>query len=56
MYSFRPQPEPPQLQALLVALERLSEGERRPFAYESEWRRAAIEEAVSPGDEDEASR
>jgi hypothetical protein len=56
MYSFRPQPEPAQLQALLAALERLSEGEGRPFAYESEWRRAALEEAVSPGDDDEPSR
>jgi hypothetical protein len=58
MYSFRPQPEPAELQALLLALERLLSGEEetRPFAYRSEWRRAGLEEAVSQGDEDEPSR
>jgi hypothetical protein len=58
MYSFRPRPEPTERQALLLALERLlsAEDEERPYAYRSEWRRAAFEEGVSPGDEDEPSR
>jgi hypothetical protein len=58
MYSFRPRPEPEERQALLLALERLlsAEDQERPYGYRSEWRRAAFEEGVSPGDEDEPSR
>jgi hypothetical protein len=57
MYSFRPQPEPAERRALLLALERLLPAkDEEPSAYGSEWRRAAFEEGVSPGDEEESSR
>jgi hypothetical protein len=53
IYSFRPQPEADEREALALALERLLE-EKQPSPYGSEWRRAAIEEGVSAADEDEA--
>jgi hypothetical protein len=57
MYSFRPEPEPAELEALVAALERLLAGEdERPDAYRSRWRRAALEESVAPVDEDEPDR
>jgi hypothetical protein len=57
MYSFRPQPEPTELEALILALKRLLAAENeRPDAYRSEWRRAALEEGVSPLGEDESAR
>jgi hypothetical protein len=57
MYSFRPTPEPAELEALVVALERfLASQEERPEAYRSQWRRAALEESVAPVDEDEPER
>jgi hypothetical protein len=53
MYSFRPEPEPAEREALVLVLERLlQETDRRPDAYRSEWRRAALGEGVSV-DEDE---
>jgi hypothetical protein len=57
MYSFRPEPEPAELDALMLALQRLlpADGER-PDAYRSEWRRAALEEGVAPVGEDEPDR
>jgi hypothetical protein len=57
MYSFRPKPEPAELEALVVALERLPAAEdERPDPYRSRWRRAALEESVAPVDEDEPER
>lgn len=55
MYSFRPQPDPAEREAILLALKRLLpvEVEEGPTAYRSEWRRVAFEEGVSSGDEDE---
>jgi hypothetical protein len=54
MYSFRPEPEPAEREALELALERLLGDEFvEPAAYRSEWRRAALEEGVAGG-EDEA--
>jgi hypothetical protein len=52
MYSFRPRPEPEELEALLLVLERLrrEEDEAAPSGYRSEWRRAALEEGVSSSD------
>jgi hypothetical protein len=52
MYSFRPEPEPAEREALVLALHRLLETDRRSGGYRSEWRRAALEEGVS-ADEDE---
>lgn len=56
MFSFRPRPEPVEREALLLALELLlrADGNERPSAYDSEWRRAALEEGVSSSDEDES--
>jgi hypothetical protein len=54
MYSFRPEPEPAEREALLLALERLLEGEERPTPYGSEWRRAALDEGISAAEEDES--
>jgi hypothetical protein len=50
MYSFDPEPERAQLDALVAALERLLDDDvgGQPVPYESEWRRAALEEGVSP--------
>jgi hypothetical protein len=56
MYSFRPPPEPAEREALLVALERLLRDEEGHGAYRSEWRRAALEEGVSSGEEDELDK
>jgi hypothetical protein len=54
MYSFRFEPEPAEREALEAALTRLLGSEERvPEAYGSEWRRAALEEGISQGDEDE---
>jgi hypothetical protein len=53
MYSFRPEPEPAEREALLLALERLLD-EERPSPYRSEWRRAALEEGISAADVDES--
>jgi hypothetical protein len=55
MYSFRPEPEAAEREALVLALEQLLEGEaQRPSAYSSLWRRAALVEAASDESEDEA--
>jgi hypothetical protein len=57
MYSFRPQPEPSEREALLIALRQLLPAEDEQLsAYDSEWRRAAFEEGVSAGDDNEPSR
>jgi hypothetical protein len=56
MYSFRPRPEPVEREALVLALRLLlreRDEDEGPSAYRSEWRRAALEEAVSSSDEDE---
>ena len=52
MYAFRPEPEPAEREALLLALERLLDDEERPSPYRSEWRRAALEEGISAAEED----
>jgi hypothetical protein len=54
MYSFRPEAEAAEREALTLALERLLE-EKPTNAYRSEWRRAALEEGVSPADEEESA-
>jgi hypothetical protein len=52
-YSFRPEPEPLERKALELALEELLGAEpEQPGPYDGQWRRAALEEAVSGGDED----
>ena len=57
MSSFRPEPEPAERDALVLALERLLETESGlPEAYRSEWRRTALEEGVSAGEGEETSR
>jgi hypothetical protein len=53
MYSFRPEPDAPEREALTLALERLLE-EDRPNPYRSEWRRAALEEGLLAADEEES--
>jgi hypothetical protein len=53
MYSFRPEPEPVERKALELALDELLGAElEEPGVYQSEWRRTALEEAVSDGEED----
>jgi hypothetical protein len=53
MYSFRPEPEPAERKALELALDQLFGAElQEPAAYQSGWRRAALEEGVSDGEED----
>jgi hypothetical protein len=54
MYAFRPEPEPAEREALVLALEQLLGEEDRPWPYRSEWRRAAFEEGVSTEDGDES--
>jgi hypothetical protein len=55
MYSFRPEPEPLEREALELALDRLlADDLEEPPAYRSEWRRAAFAEGVAGGDEDVA--
>jgi hypothetical protein len=55
MYSFRPEPEPREREALELALDRLlADDADEPPAYGSEWRRAALAEGVAGGDEDVA--
>jgi hypothetical protein len=55
MYSFRPEPDPAELDALVAALDRLLADEEggQSGPYRSEWRRAALEEGVSPLEADE---
>jgi hypothetical protein len=54
MYSFRPEPEPAERKALELALDQLLGAElEEPGAYQSEWRRTALEEAASDGEEDD---
>jgi hypothetical protein len=53
MYSFRPEPEPAERKALELALDQLLAAElEEPGAYQSEWRRTALAEGVSDGEED----
>jgi hypothetical protein len=53
MYSFRPEPEPFEREALELALDRLLADELdEPPAYRSEWRRAALAEGVAGGEDD----
>jgi hypothetical protein len=55
MYSFRPEPEPAERKALELALDQLLGAElEEPGPYQSEWRRTALEEAVSDGEEENA--
>jgi hypothetical protein len=54
MYAFRPEPEPAEREALLLALERLLDDEKSPSPYRSEWRRAALEEGISEDEEDDS--
>jgi hypothetical protein len=55
MYSFRPEPEPAERKALELALDQLLGAElEEPGAYQSGWRRTALEEGVSGGEEDSA--
>ena len=55
MYSFRPEPEPAEREALILAFELLLEDEaRRPDAYVSAWRRTALEEGVSGENDDQS--
>ena len=55
MYSFRPDPEPAERDALELALDQLLRAElEEPGVYQSEWRQAALEEGVSGGEEDNA--
>jgi hypothetical protein len=57
MYSFRPEPEPAERDALVLAIALLVEDEAPPpSAYRSLWRRAALEEGVSDEGEDETGR
>jgi hypothetical protein len=57
MYSFRPEPEPAEREALVLAMEQFLEDEApRPSAYSSLWRRAALEEGVSDEGEHDAER
>jgi hypothetical protein len=54
MYSFRPEPDPLEREALELALDRLlGEEPDEPGAYRSEWRRAALEEGVAGGEQDD---
>ena len=53
-YSFRPEPEPAERRALELALDQLLGAEvEQPIPYQGEWRRTALEEGVSSGQEDE---
>jgi hypothetical protein len=53
MYSFRPEPEPAERKALELALDQLLGAKlEESEAYESGWRRTALEEGVSDGEED----
>jgi hypothetical protein len=53
MYAFRPEPQPSERSALERVLAKLLErDEPGPPAYRSEWRRAALAEAVSADEED----
>jgi hypothetical protein len=53
MYSFQPEPEPTERKALELALDQLLAAElEEPGAYQSGWRRTALEEGVSDGEED----
>jgi hypothetical protein len=54
MYSFRPDPEPAERDALVAALERLLGEYGEPLVSGSAWHRAALEEGVAPSEEDEA--
>jgi hypothetical protein len=55
MYSFRPDPEPAERDALELALDQLLRAElEEPAVHQSEWRHAALEEGVSGGEEDNA--
>jgi hypothetical protein len=55
MYSFRPELEPTEREAVVIALRRLlADGASQPGAYGSEWRRAALEEGASGDGTDEA--
>jgi hypothetical protein len=58
MYSFDPEPERAELDALVAALERLLDDDAggQPAPYRSEWRRAALEEGVSPPEAGESDR
>jgi hypothetical protein len=58
LYSFCPEPEPAELDALVAALQQLlgDEEGRQSLAYGSEWRRAALEEGVSAPEADEPDR
>jgi hypothetical protein len=55
MYSFRPEPDAADRDALVVALEGLLAGDedRGSIPYRSAWRRAALEEGVSRHEADE---
>jgi hypothetical protein len=52
MYSFQPEPEPTERKALELALDQLLGALDEPGAYQSGWRRTALEEGVSDGEED----
>ena len=53
MYSFRPEPEPAERKALELALDQLLGAEvQEPDVRRSEWRRTALEEDISDGEED----
>jgi hypothetical protein len=53
MYSFQPEPEPAERKALERALDEMLGAElEEPGVYQSEWRRTALEEAVSDGEEE----
>jgi hypothetical protein len=55
MYSFRPEPEPAERKALELALDQLLGAEvQEPDVYQSEWRRTALEDDVSDGEEENA--
>ena len=55
MYSFWPEPEPAEREALILAFEQFLEGQaREPSAYRSEWRRAALEECAWDEDDDQS--
>lgn len=55
MYSFRPEPDAAERDALIVALQGLlaDDEDRGSFPYRSAWRRAALEEGVSSHEADE---
>jgi hypothetical protein len=54
MYSFRPEPEPEEREALELALDQLLGAQsEEPGSHQSEWRHAAFEEGVSDGEEDD---